>query len=257
MSFMPAAKRKKDAGEELLLGLGARVRALREGRGLTRKVMAQQTGLSERFLADLEAGRGNISVVNLAHVAQALGVTASSLLEGSTSFADAPRVTALLGLRGAGKSSVGQALAKALSVPFFELDRLVEVEAGMSLPEIFAIHGEDFFRSLELRALKRFLAQHDVAVLATGGGIVASSEAYELLRSRTRTVWLRATPEEHWARVVAQGDLRPMANRPQAMAELRRRLREREPLYAKADVTCVTTGRSLQEVVRELVPKAL
>lgn len=220
---------------------------------MTRKSLAQQTGLSERFLAELEAGRGNISVVNLAHVAFALGVTPSSLLAGSASEGAVRGVTALLGLRGAGKSTVGAALAKSMSVAFFELDRLVEAEAGMSLPEIFAIHGEDFFRSLELRALKRFLSEHDRAVLATGGGIVASTEAFELLRSRARTVWLRATPEEHWGRVVAQGDLRPMANRPQAMAELRRRLREREPLYAKADVTCVTSGKTLPEVVRELM----
>lgn len=253
---MANGKPKKPAAEVLLVGLGQRVRSLREGRALTRKALAEQTGLSERFLAELEGGRGNISVLNLAHVASALGVTASSLLDDLPEAKPAAGVISLLGLRGAGKTSVGQSLAKALGVPFFELDKLVEAEAGMSLPEIFAIHGEEFFRALELRALKRFLSEHQRAVLATGGGIVASPDAYALLRSRTRTVWLRATPEEHWNRVVAQGDLRPMANRPQAMAELKRRLREREPLYAKADVTCVTTGRTLNEVVRELSAQA-
>lgn len=245
------ARPQPNGSPSLLTRLGARVRALREQKGFTRKAFAEQTGLSERFLADLEAGRGNISVLNLAEVANTLAVTPASLLEED---AAAPRrgVVALLGLRGAGKSSVGQALGKQLKVPFFELDRLVEAEAGMSLSEIFAIHGEAYFRATELRALKRFLAEHERAVLATGGGIVASPESFELLRERTRTIWLKATPEDHWSRVVAQGDLRPMANRPTAMAELKRRLREREPLYARADVTCVTTGKQVQQVVREL-----
>ncbi|MFL5320582.1 MAG: shikimate kinase [Myxococcaceae bacterium] len=248
---MPEAKTD---GEGLLGVLGARVRALREGRGQTRKALAEQTGISERFLSDLEAGRGNISVVNLSHVASALGVTAAELLAVEQKGSDRG-VIALLGLRGAGKSTIGKALASKLGVHFFELDRLVEAEAGMSLAEIFAMHGEGYYRDVERRALERFLAQNDRAVLATGGGLVTSPEAFHLLIARTRTIWLKATPEEHWNRVVEQGDTRPMANRPSAMAELKRRLKEREPLYSRAELTISTTGRTVNQVVSELVGK--
>lgn len=237
---------------QLLVSLGGRVRTLREQRGVTRRAFAQQTGLSERFLADLEAGKGNISVVNLDHVAKALGVRLVSLLEEDGETADARGVISLLGLRGAGKSTVGKALAQKLGVPFYELDRLVEAEAGMSLAEIFAIHGETYYRDVEKRALERFLAEHERAVLATGGGLVTSPDAFRVLMDRTRTVWLKATPEEHWDRVVEQGDTRPMANRPSAMAELKRRLKEREPLYSRAEVTCATTGRTVPNVVADL-----
>lgn len=214
---------------------------------MTLKELAKSAGLSERFVSDLEAGRANISVLNLAEVAGALELPMGAFF--------APQdhgVIALLGLRGAGKSTVGKALAAKLQLPFFELDRLVEVEAGMSLTEIFTIHGEDYFRQLELTALRRFLDAHAKAVLATGGGLVTSPDAYRLLLERTRTVWLKATPREHWARVVGQGDLRPMQNRPAARAELQRRLREREPLYGKAQRVVNTSGRAVGEVVAEL-----
>jgi XRE family aerobic/anaerobic benzoate catabolism transcriptional regulator len=162
-------------------------------------------------------------------------------------------VIALLGLRGAGKSTVGQLLAERLGIDFYELDKLIEDQAGMRLPELFAIHGEDYYRRTELAVLRRFLSEHQQAVLATGGSVVTSPEAFRLLSERTRTVWLKATPEEHWNRVVEQGDLRPMQDRPQAMAELRRRLREREPLYAQAQITALTSGRTISAVVSELV----
>lgn len=235
-----------------LLGqLGTRVRTLRTERGLTRRAVAAGSGLSERFMADLEAGRANISVVNLAEVARVLGVELARLLQvGDDRRDDDPRgLIALLGLRGAGKSTVGRRLARSLGVPFFELDRLVEAEAGMLLPEIFAIHGEDYYRRVELTALKRFVGGHTRAVLATGGGLVTSPDAFALLLERTRTVWLKALPEEHWARVVEQGDLRPIQNRPHAMAELKRRLREREPLYSQAELTISTSGRKEADVV--------
>lgn len=239
--------------QPLLEALGERVRALRQERGLTLRELSSRAGLSERFLSDLESGRANISVLNLEAVAVVLGVSAASLLaDGAAPGQEARKVISLLGLRGAGKSTVGRALAERLGVPFVELDRLVEAEAAMTLPELFAIHGEEYYRRVELLALKRFLAAERPAVLATGGGVVTSPEALRLLHERTRSIWLRATPEEHWDRVVKQGDLRPMQNRPQAMAELRRRLREREPLYRRADVTCATSGRSVQQVVAEL-----
>ena len=234
-----------------LLGeVGRKVRARRQLQRLTLKALAKASGLSERFVGDLEAGRANISLLNLAQVAQALTVPLPSLLEPSQPSAQA--VIALLGLRGAGKSSIGKALADRLGVGFFELDRLVEVEAGMGLAELFAIHGEEYFRQLELRALHRFLEAHPQGVLATGGGLVTSPDAFALLLSRTRTVWLKATPEEHWSRVVKQGDLRPMRNRPHAMSELKRRLKEREPLYRRAQREFVTSARPLTAVVDEL-----
>jgi len=236
----------------LLEALGERVRALRRERGQTLRELAHRAGLSERFLSELESGRANISVLNLEAVAGALGVQAASLLAEEAGAPEAPKVISLWGLRGAGKSSVGRGLAERLGRPFVELDRLVEAEAGMTLPELFAIHGEEYYRRVELLALKRFLGTGRAAVLATGGGVVTSPEALRLLQERTASVWLKASPEEHWDRVVGQGDLRPMQNRPQAMAELRRRLREREPLYARASLTCATSGRSVHQVVADL-----
>jgi XRE family transcriptional regulator, aerobic/anaerobic benzoate catabolism transcriptional regulator len=248
---------RAEAEGALLSALGNRVRGLRAELGLTRRELARQSGLSERFVAELEAGRANISVVNLSELARVLGVAPGALIDGEGAGAVRPRarepgVIALLGLRGAGKSTVGKKLAGALGAPFFELDRLAEAEAGMRLQEIFALHGEEYFRRLELAALKRFLSTQPRAVLATGGGLVTSPEAFRLLLERTRTVWLKALPDEHWERVVRQGDLRPMQNRPQAKAELKRRLKEREPLYARAELTVSTSGRTVDEVVTEL-----
>lgn len=256
MKATPVARGEKQADKKdpppLLVEIGQRVRARRQEQGWTLRRLAETSGLSERFLSDLEGGRANISVMNLAEVAHALGVSTVSLLGAEGERSEEKGVVALLGLRGAGKSSVGKALAARLRVPFFELDRLVEAEAGMGLAEIFAIHGEDYFRRTELLALKRFLASHSRAVLATGGGLVTSPDAYRLLMERTHTVWLKASPEEHWERVVRQGDLRPMENRPHAMTELKRRLKEREPLYGRSEVVCSTSGLSVAEVVESL-----
>ena len=230
----------------LLHAVGRRVREGRKARGLTARALAAAAGLSERFVGELEAGRANISVLNLEAVAVALGLELPGLVRPVT---PPPQVIALLGLRGAGKSTVGRALGERLGVPFLELDQLVEREAGMRLPEIFAIHGEDYFRAQELKALRRCLAEHPRAVLATGGGLVASPEAYRLLLEQTRTVWLKATPGEHWSRVVKQGDLRPMQNRPHAMAELKRRLQERDPLYRQAQLQLSTSRRPVPALV--------
>jgi XRE family aerobic/anaerobic benzoate catabolism transcriptional regulator len=240
-------------GSQALEKIGQNVRQERKQRQLTIKSLSVASGLSVRFLSELEAGRANISVLNLYELARALAVPVMQLLPDVSAEAQPSKVISLLGLRGAGKSTVGKALAQRLGVPFFELDGLVEKEAGMKLSELFAIHGEEYFRRLELSILERFLAQNVEGVLATGGGLVTSAKAFELCRQRTCTVWLKATPEEHWNRVVGQGDLRPMRDRPSAMVELRRRLREREPFYKQASVICSTSGKTIQTVVSDVL----
>lgn len=237
------------AKEQVLSSLGRRVKENRALRGLSRRALAEGSGVSERFIAELESGRANISIGKLLEIAGALELPLSRLLEEPS--AETKSIIALLGLRGAGKSSVGKRLASRLRLPFFELDQLVEAKAGMGLSEIFAIHGEEYFRSLELEALQDFFKMHRRGVIAVGGGIVGS-DAFGMLKESARTIWLKARPEEHWERVVAQGDTRPMQNHPQAMAELKRRLKEREPLYSQADLNCSTSDRSIASVVAEI-----
>lgn len=231
----------------LLHAVGARVRARRRDRGLTLAELAERSDLSSRFLADVEAGRANISVVKLHRLARALGESTAALVE-------EPRgeTVALLGLRGAGKSTVGAALAQRLGFPFLELDVLVEEQAGLPLSEIFAVHGEALYRRLEAQVLDGVLGSAAPAVVATGGGLVTARETYDRLKRGCVTVWLRARPEEHMDRVRAQGDLRPMAARSDAMAELRQLLEERTPLYAEADVVVDTSGRSVAGVLDAL-----
>ena len=206
--------------------------------------------MSVRFLVQLESGRGNISVKRLADLARAFNVPTADLL--SDDYPDAPRVVALLGLRGAGKTTIGKQLARRLHVRFVELDRQIEKAADMSLSELFSLYGEDYYRRLERETLAEVLAEKRPMVLATGGGIVASPDTYALLKKSAVTVWLRAAPEDHWNRVVSQGDRRPMADHPQAMADLRTLLGVREPLYASAEHTVNTSGRAVDEIVDEL-----
>jgi XRE family aerobic/anaerobic benzoate catabolism transcriptional regulator len=228
--------------DKLLQRLGAAIRAAREERGLSVAGLAARAELSSRFVTEIQAGRGNVSIVRLAALARALGTTASVLVAAAESGGREPQRVALLGVRGAGKSTIGAKLAAVLAVDFFELDRLVEAEAGLSLGEIFATHGEEYFRRLEVAALRRLLAEPKSFVLATGGGIVENREAWALLEAKTTTVWLRASSEAHWSRVVRQGDPRPMAGRPAAKAELRRLLARRAPLYRRARLS-VDTAR--------------
>ncbi|RMH39017.1 MAG: helix-turn-helix domain-containing protein [Deltaproteobacteria bacterium] len=233
----------------LLATVGARVRALREHRGLSRRQLSAACGVSERFLAQLEAGEGNISLARFADVAVALGTTPAELLVGATPSTAPDGIVALIGLRGAGKSTVGAALAERRGVPFVEVDARIEQTAGLSLAEIFELHGEAYYRRLEREVLAQLFAENRPAVLATGGSIVNDRDNFSILRERCTTVWLRARAEDHWNRVLLQGDRRPMAENPHAFAELRALLTAREPLYSAADHIVDTTGCTVAQVV--------
>ncbi len=236
--------------DPLLHLVGRRVREGRASRNWTRRDLAERSGVSVRFLVQLEAGRANISVRRLADLARALDRSPADLLDERD---EAPsQVIALLGLRGAGKTTIGRRLARRLRVPFVELDRRIEQTADLSLAELFSLHGEEYYRRLERDTLVEVLAERRPMVLATGGGIVASPETFALLRRSAVTVWLRASPEEHWNRVVGQGDRRPMADHPQAMADLRALLAARQPLYAAADFTVDTSGRMIERVIEDV-----
>lgn len=238
---------------KLLQEVGQRVRRRREVLGLTREQLARRAGLSVRFLAQLEKGDGNISLGRFADVAAALGATPAELLADSQ-VEEVRRgpVVALVGLRGAGKSTIGARLAERLGIPFVELDALIERAAGLSLAEIFELHGEAYYRRLQRETLRRFLDETPAAVIATGGSIVNDRETYRLLRDRTITVWLRARPEDHWNRVIQQGDQRPMASNPHAFAELRALLTAREPLYAAAHHVVDTSATDVDGAVRQI-----
>jgi XRE family aerobic/anaerobic benzoate catabolism transcriptional regulator len=257
-----AAKPKKRSAprEQLLRDLGAAVRARRTELGLTMRVLAKKAGVSERFLVQLEAGEGNISVARLEDVAEGLGSTGAELLatasRGVKQASDARAIIALVGLRGAGKSSVGAAVASKLRVPFVELDELIVQEAQMTLSTIFEIHGERYYRGLEREVLRRLLAAGKPMVIATGGSIVTDAETWGLLRSRARTIWLKAAPQDHWSRVVAQGDVRPMRDRPRAMNELQALLTRRQPLYEMADEVVDTAGQPPAAVIENVVRAA-
>ena len=228
---------------ELLVQVGRRVRSLRGQRGWSRRELSERCGLSERFLAQVETGRGNPSLKSVAEIAAALRTSPASLLTVGSG------VVALLGLRGAGKTTVGRRLAERLARPFIELDGRIEDLAGLSLAEIWQLHGETTYRQLERDALERVLAAAPRAVIAAGGGIVTEPATFELLRERAATVWLRALPQVHWERVVAQGDQRPMGTDPRAMERLERLLQEREPLYRRADHAVDTSSLNIEDVV--------
>lgn len=240
----------------MLGALGAAVRARRNQLGLTMRELAKNAGVSERFLVQLENGDGNISVARLEDVAEGLATTGAELLATASAAAKAPAtpgILALVGLRGAGKSSIGAAVASRLGVPFVELDELIVREAQMTLSTIFEIHGERYYRGVEREVLRRLLTSQKPMVIATGGSIVTDAETWGLLRSRARTVWLKATPQDHWSRVVAQGDVRPMRDRPRAMNELQALLTRREPLYEMADDVVDTAGKPPEAVVEHVL----
>lgn len=276
---------EQDDGE-FLATLGKRVRDIRERRGMTRKLVAREADVSERHLAHIESGEGNVSIVLLRHISRALGVSLIELLVPETEDTVEKRLIrrflerlpqhrleevvfrlmrdfgheeavrrkriALVGLRGAGKSTLGGRLAKELSVPFIELDREIERETGMPASELFALYGQAGYRRIEHRVLERVLRDHERAVISVGGGVVSQQETYDLLLGNCFTIWVKAQPEEHMARVMAQGDLRPMAGNEEAMEDLRRILKAREPLYAKADTVIDTSGETVEESFMKL-----
>jgi XRE family transcriptional regulator, aerobic/anaerobic benzoate catabolism transcriptional regulator len=269
-----------------LRGVGSRARLLRERRGMTRKALAREADVSERYLAQLESGEGNMSIVLLRRVAAALGSRLIEMLEpdemGSVERRMITRLLdsvpahrledltlrlmrefgkeeagrrgriALVGLRGAGKSTLGQKLAAGRGWRYVELDKEIELESGMSLPELFSLYGQSGFRRFERRTLERLIEENSQMVLAVGGGVVAEDETYGFLLSKCFTVWLKASPEEHMSRVIAQGDLRPMAGNAQAMDDLKRILNAREPLYRKADAVVDTAGQTVEASLRNL-----
>jgi XRE family transcriptional regulator, aerobic/anaerobic benzoate catabolism transcriptional regulator len=235
---------------DVLSALGRAIRSRRQARGMTLATLGRRAGLSERFLVQLEAGRGNVSVARLVDLAHALDTNAAELL-GGVDAQPRRRAVVLLGLRGAGKSSLGPRLAAAIGVPFVELDQRVEQAAGMSLGAVFELQGEAFYRKLEREILKSLLTEP--AVIAAGGSIVTDPETLALLKQSAVTVWLKARPEDHMQRVLGQGDVRPVTNRPDAMAELRALLRARSPLYAQADHVVDTSALGVEGALDALV----
>jgi len=236
----------------VLVALSQRARALRQQQGLTLRRLADRSGLSLRFLMDVEAGRGNISVRRLADLATALQTTAADLVTAHTGE-PAPRVIALLGLRGAGKTTIGRRLARRLKMRFVELDRQIEQRAGLTLSEIFSLHGEEYYRRLEREALVDLLALQQPLVITVGGGLVTAPDTYALLLRQTTTVWLRARPEDYWNRVIRQGDRRPVDQHPQAREALRQLVARRDPLYAKAELSVETSSLAPAQAVDRLV----
>jgi len=264
---------------EFLATLGKRVRAIREHQAVSRKQLARDANVSERYLGQLETGEGNVSVLLLRRIAAAMKVTVSDLLVPEHQDTVETRLfrrflervpthrmedvilrlardfghedtmrrkrVALIGLRGAGKSTLGAMLAKDLGWRCVELTREIEHETALPINEIIALYGQGGYRRLERKTLERVLGDPHPMVLIVGGGLVAEEEAFELLLARCYTVWLKAQPEEHMARVLAQGDFRPMAGHEEAMQDLRRILDNRVPLYRKADAIVDTSGDTL------------
>jgi len=239
--------------QRLLDQLGSRLRTARNAAGLNVSDLARAAGVSRRYVTEAEAGRANLSVVKLAELAHALGLPLADLCRIQVSKT-VERV-ALVGLRGAGKSTIGPRLAQQFDAPFIELDRRVEEAAGMALSEIFNVHGEAGFHRFESEALERVLSEGERVVLAAGGSIVTSPNSFRRLLSSCRTVWLRARPADHFQRVIDQGDLRPMQDRPRAMAELEAILAAREKNYSRAEIEVETSGRGIDETVAEIVDR--
>ncbi len=277
----------RDGEADYLRLLGERIREARARRGMTRKILARDSAVSERYLAQLETGHGNISIILLRQIAQAMGLPLADIVRdgperpvelalllqtlerlspaeltqarhvlanafGAAMEEDRRHRIALIGLRGAGKSTLGRGLAATRGIPFIELDREIERESGLELSEIFALYGQPAFRRFERRCLEAVIERHKSAVIATGGSLVSEPGTFDLLLAGCFTVWLKAAPEEHMGRVLAQGDTRPMADNTEAMDDLRRILAGRDALYSKADAVVDTAGKTVEQSLAEL-----
>ncbi len=280
----PVATEQAEA--KFLSALGDRVRQARAQRGMTRKILAEDSDVSERYIAQLESGQGNISILLLRQVANALNLPLTELLQPTSEvtrelelmrqlLAKLPEAKlaalrkklmrdinqseakpkdriALVGLRGAGKSTLGALLAKSLALPFIELDKEIERTAGMDQAEIFLLYGPSGYRRLENQCLEKIIEQNDRAVISIGGGVVTEADTYNVLLENCYTVWIKAAPEEHMARVIAQGDTRPMRDHKEAMHDLKKILTTRDPLYARADLTLNTSGETAKQSLQKL-----
>lgn len=271
---------------EFLGFVGARVRELRSLRGMTRKAVARDADVSERHLAQLELGDGNISILLLRRIAAALNASLADLFSPKVYMPDEKRLIgellerlpanrlqetlkrltrefaseeksrrsriALIGLRGAGKSTLGAKLSREMNVPFIELDREIEKDAGIALAEIFSLYGQAGYRRIEKRTLDRMLKENARAIISIGGGVVSEKETYDRVLANCLTVWVKASPEEHMSRVIAQGDFRVMGENNEAMDDLRRILEARETLYRRADIHLETSGESVDASLSKL-----
>ena len=259
---LPSKARKRDPAappHPILQVLANEIRETRFDYLWTVRELAERSGLSERFIALVEKGAANPSVLSLVALADALERKPYQLLmpvnqkPEPPTFGGPARFVSLIGLRGAGKSTIGALAAKTLGMRFVELDAEIEKAAGMATAEIFELHGADAFRRFEREALGRTLAERSSAVIATSGGLVTDSAALERLLAASRTIWLKARPQDHYRRVVDQGDTRPMANRERAMDELRGLLRARRALYERADEIVDTSKLGLERSVDRVV----
>ncbi|MCP4316144.1 MAG: helix-turn-helix transcriptional regulator [Hyphomicrobiales bacterium] len=273
------------SGSALIVRVGERVRKARERKGIPRRVLSEMSGVSPRYLAQLETGEGNISIGLLQRVAVALdhriewligeedpwtskALRVADLFRSATSDVQdqvletlspesaeslRARRICLIGLRGAGKSTLGDRVGSALSIPFVELNRDIEEQAGMPVGEVMALYGQDGYRHLEGQAIDRVIATYDTMVLAVAGGIVSEPDTFKTLLNRFHTIWLKASPEEHMTRVREQGDERPMAGNPEAMEQLKSLLTSRETLYDKALAQVDTSGKSADDSLKEVL----
>ncbi len=268
-----------------IIKVGERVRNARARKGISRRILSELSGVSQRYLAQLESGSGNISIALLRKVANALDhriewfvgdedpwTSESALVADLYRMAtaqqrrkamaildpDNPQLrrvqrVALIGLRGAGKSTLGRMVGMAQNIPFLELNQEIESASGMPVGEVIAFYGQEGYRKLERQSLERIVEMHDSMILTVAGGIVAEPETYAFLLRHYHTIWLRAKPEEHMERVRAQGDERPMAGNPAALDDLRTILTSREALYAKAEATVNTSGQNVEESTKQVI----
>lgn len=273
-----------DEVENFVRTVGETVRMARRKRKLSRRELSEISGVSQRYLAQIEAGEGNISISLLFRISGALEIPVRNLfaanpaafendlvsrlycgatpkareqaikiLEASQTGGEKRNRICLTGLRGAGKSTIGPLLARALEMPFLELNAVIEQQAGMPVEEIIALYGQEGYRRLERQSLEVIVSENDTLVLAVAGGIVSETDTYEYLLKHFHSIWLRADPQEHMSRVRAQGDERPMAGNPKAMDDLKSILTSRESLYDKADGQIMTSDKSIDETLDEAI----